>query len=463
MKKFLFLISVCAVCLSACKQYSNYERPDTLTKGIDSLYRDSTRQYQVVKADTTNFGNTPWKKVFTDAKLQTLIQKALDNNLDLQSAELTVQQSQAALKVARLAYYPTLSFNPQGTVSSWDFGKATKTYSFPINASWQLASFGKIRNTKKQAEANLELSKAYKQAARTSIIAGVANMYYTLQMLDEQLRTTKETVEIWKESVRTMELMKQAGMTNEAAIGQARANLIQLEASVPTLEQNIREVENALCLILNIPAEPIARNAFNADNFTASFSTGVPLQLLANRPDVHAAEMQVVSAFYNVNIARSSFYPSLTISGQAAWTNSAGNIVNPGKILATALASLTQPLFAQGQLKAQLKISKLQYENSLLQFRNTLLSAGNEVSNALTAYQTAILRQEATQRQVDELKKTLENTQMLFKHTNSTSYLETLTAQQSLIQAQLSLISDKFDKVQAVINLYQALGGGRES
>ena len=463
MKKFLFLISVCAVCLSACKQYSNYERPDALTKGIDSLYRDSTRQYQVVKADTTNFGNTPWKKVFTDAKLQTLIQKALDNNLDLQSAELTVQQSQAALKVARLAYYPTLSFNPQGTVSSWDFGKATKTYSFPINASWQIASFGKIRNTKKQAEANLELSKAYKQAARTSIIAGVANMYYTLQMLDEQLRTTKETVEIWKESVRTMELMKQAGMTNEAAIGQARANLIQLEASVPTLEQNIREVENALCLILNIPAEPIARTAFNADNFPASFSTGVPLQLLANRPDVHAAEMQVVSAFYNVNIARSSFYPSLTISGQAAWTNSAGNIVNPGKILATALASLTQPLFAQGQLKAQLKISKLQYENSLLQFRNTLLSAGNEVSNALTAYQTAILRQEATQKQVDELKKTLENTQMLFKHTNSTSYLETLTAQQSLIQAQLSLISDKFDKVQAVINLYQALGGGRES
>lgn len=459
--KNLIYIACCSTLLCSCGIMKDYERPADLTQGIDSLYRDTTAN-SVAQADTTNFGNTPWQEVFTDPYLQKLINKALANNADLRSADIAVKQAEASLKVARLAYYPAISFNPQGAMTSWDFNKATKTYSVPLAASWQFNLFS-LRNNKKKAQTGLEMTKAYKQAARTSIIAGVANMYYTLQMLDEQLKTTQETVNIWAENVRAMELMKEAAMTNEAAVGQAKANYYSLLTSVPTLKESISQTENALCTLLHEAPHAIERGTFDADAFPASFSKGVPLQLLANRPDVNAAELQLASSFYDVNIARASFYPTLNITAQGSWTNSSGmGIVNPGKILANLLGSLAQPIFANGRLKAQLKISKLAYDNARLQFEQTLLNAGQEVSNALSTYHAAQIQQELRQKQVETLTQTLENTKQLFQYSSSTSYLETLTAQQSLIQAQLNLISDKFDKVQAAISLYQALGGGRE-
>lgn len=461
MKHFLTIIG-CSAMLASCSLYKNYERPQQLTNAIDSLYRDTTSTYSVVKADTTNFGNTPWQEVFTDPQLQTLIKKALANNTNLQNADLSIQQIEAALKMQRLAYYPSLAFSPQGSLSSWDFNKASKTYAFPITASWQFGSWGTIRNTKKQYEMNLEMTKAAKQATRTSIIANVANLYYTLQMLDEQLKTTEATINIWAENVRAMELMKTGGMTNQAAVSQAKANYYNLLSTVPTLKNSISQSENALCTLLCEAPHPIERGVFNADNFPASYSTGMPVDLLANRPDVHAAEMKIASAFYGVNIAKSSFYPSLNITAQGSWTNNAGMIVNPGKILATLVGNITQPLFANGKLKANLKISQLQYEEAQNNFKNTLLTAGQEVSNALAQYQSAEQQEQVCKQQVAELTTALQSTQELFQHSTSTTYLETLTAQQSLIQAQLTLISDKFDKVQAAISLYQALGGGRE-
>lgn len=440
--------------------YKNYERPASLTQGMDSLYRNTTEN--VVNADTASYGNTPWQEVFTDPQLQAIINKALANNTNLLNADLSIQQIQASLKMQRLAYYPSIAFQPQGTMSSWDFNKASKTYAFPIAASWQFASMGTIRNTKKQYEMNLEMTKAAKQAARTTIIANVANLYYTLQMLDEQLKTTQATINIWAENVRAMEAMKEGGMTNQAAVSQAKANYYNLQSTVPTLKNSITQTENALCTLMCEAPHSISRGTFNADNFPTSYSIGMPVQLLANRPDVHAAEMKIASAFYNVNIAKAAFYPSLNITAQGSWTNNAGMIVNPGKILATLLGSISQPLFANGRLKANLKISQLQYEAAQNDFKSTLLSAGQEVSNALAQYQAAAQQEEACRHQVAELTTALENTKMLFQHSASTTYLETLTAQQSLIQAQLTLISDKFDKVQAAINLYQALGGGRE-
>ena len=460
--KHLIYILGCSALLSSCHLFRNYERPQSIGNGLETLYRDTTDTQAALPADTANFGNTPWQEVFTDPQLQALISKALENNTNLRSADLTIQQAEAGLSIARLAYYPSVSFGPQGNISSWDFGKATKTYSFPLTASWQVGALGQLRNAKKQAEATLEVSKAAKQATRTAIIASVANLYYTLQMLDEQLKTTEATVAIWAENVRTMELMKTAAMTNEAAVGQTKANYYNLLSSVPTLKQNITQAENALCSLLHEAPHPIARGSFNADAFPASFSAGVPLQLLANRPDVHAAEMQLASSFYKVNAAKSAFYPSLSIGAQASWTNNAGVIVNPGKILASAFASLTQPIFMNGQLKANLKVSQLQYEDAQLQFEQALINAGQEVSNALTDYQAASQSQATRQQQVETLTATLHNTQELFQRSASTTYLEILTAQQSLIQAQLSLIQDKFDKVQAAISLYQALGGGRE-
>lgn len=461
MKRIIYIVG-CSVLLSSCGIMKNYERPENMTNDIDKLYRDTTEAGTALQTDTTNFGNTPWQEVFTDPQLQALINKALSNNTDLRASELTIEKAEAALKVARLAYFPSMSFSPQGSLTSWDFNKATKVYNVPLSAGWQFNLFS-LRNNKKKAEVGLETSKAYKQATRTSIIAAVANMYYTLQMLDEQLKTTLATVDLWAENVRAMELMKEAAMTNEAAIGQAKANYYNLQTTIPTLKQNISQTENALCSILHEAPHPIARGTFNADAFPKSYSVGIPMQLLANRPDVHAAELQLASAFYDVNIARSAFYPSLNITAQAGWTNSSGmGLVNPGKILATLAGSLTQPIFANGQLRAQLKISKLDYENACLQFGQSLLNAGQEVSNALASYQAAEQHQAVRQKQVETLARTLQDTKQLFQYGTGTSYLETLTAQQSLIQAQLNLISDKFDKVQAAISLYQALGGGRE-
>ena len=462
MKKHLIIILGCTAMLSSCHLYSNYERPQGLVS--DSLYRDTTSTYAVLQGDTTNFGNTPWQEVFTDPYLQGLIEKALQNNADIRTADLTIQQAEAGLMTSRLAYLPSLALSPQGTISSFDGSKATKTYSIPVQASWQIDAFGTLRNAKRQAEASLLQSKAYKQVTRTSIIASVANMYYTLQMLDEQLKITRETSKIWEKNVAAMEAMQQAGGgTTSAAVAQSKANYYQILTTIPTLEQNIKETENSLCSILHEAPHPIERSRFNADNFPSSFSAGVPMQLLSNRPDVRAAEMQLAYAFYGVNKARGNFYPQITLSGSAGWTNSAGAmIVNPAKFVASAVGSLVQPLFQKGQLRANLKVAKAQQESAQLAFEQKLLDAGREVSNALSLYQASTLEEESRKKQVEQLEKAVEYTDYLFTHGNSTTYLEKLTAQQSLLQGQLSLISDKFDKVQAAISLYQALGGGRE-
>ena len=457
MKKILFILAGTLV-LAGCKSYKNYERPQSIEDTAkEQLFRD------VQGTDTMSFGNMPWREVFTDAQLQQLIEKALAQNTDLQKADHNIQKARIGLKVSKLSYLPTLAVAPQGQIASFDGGKATKTYTLPLSLSWELGSWGSLRNNRKKAGVDTLIAAGAKQATQTAIVSAVANLYYTLQMLDEQLRTTKETVVIWKKNVDAMEAMQQAGLTNNAAVAQARANFYELQTTIPTLEHSIRQTENALCVILNEAPHPIARSAFNADAFPADFSTGVPLQLLSSRPDVKIAELQLASAFYNTNIARSAFYPSLTLSGTAGWTNSAGSMVlNPAKFIANAVGSLVQPLFAQGKLRAQYKIAKIEQESLTLDFRNTLLSAGQEVSDALSAYQTAIAKAEKRKLEVEQLEQALEKTLFLFSHGNTTSYLETLTAQQSLLSAKLSLISDKYDKLQAGISLYQALGGGRE-
>ena len=463
MKRNLLYIIGGSVLLSSCNIYSTYKRPDNLS--TDSLYRDTTAIYNVVASDTVNFGNTPWQEVFTDPQLQDLINRALSQNTDMQVADLTIRQAEAGLMTSRLAFLPSLSFTPQGTVSTFDMGKATKTYSLPLQASWQIDAFGQLRNAQKQAEVSLMQAKVSKQAARTSIVSAVANMYYTLQMLDEQLKVTKATAEIWKKNVDAMEAMFQAGgITNSAAVSQTKANYYQILTTIPTLEQNIRETENSLCSLLHEAPHPIARNSFDSETFPTSLSAGVPMQLLSNRPDVRIAELQLATAFYATNQARSAFYPQITIGGNAGWTNSAGTaIINPPKFVASAVASLVQPLFMKGQLRANLKIAKAQQESAQLRFEQSLINAGVEVSNALGSYQSAMQQELSRQKQVKELENAVAETEFLFSHGNTTTYLEKLTAQQSLLQAQLSLISDRFEKMQAAISLYQALGGGREN
>lgn len=385
---------MCATALlSSCHIYKSYDRPEDITTA--GLYRDTVAGGDTLVADTANFGNLPWREVFTDPKLQALIEQALTSSPDIRTAALKVKEAQAPLLASKLAFIPALTLSPQGTVSSWDKGKATQTYSLPVTASWQIDLFGQLLNLKRQAQATLEQTKAYEQNTRVQLIANTANLYYTLLMLDRQLEITEGTAEILKKNTETMEAMKESGIynTTEAAVEQSRAAYAQVQASLPDIRTNIREIENSLCLLLGEPAHAIERGILEEQQLPSDFSAGIPLQLLSNRPDVKAAEQALASAYYNTNVARSNFYPRITLSGSAGWTNSAGAaIVNPAKLLASAVASLTQPIFQNGANIAKLKIAKAQQEEAQIQFQTTLLNAGNEVSNALGQYQACSQR-----------------------------------------------------------------------
>ncbi|CCX62430.1 outer membrane protein oprM multidrug resistance protein [Bacteroides sp. CAG:598] len=459
--KILTLICATAL-LSSCHIYKTYDRPEDIV--AEGLYRDTVAVNDTLVSDTANFGNLPWREVFTDPQLQALIEQALTSSPDIRTAALRVQEAQAPLLASKLAFIPALTLSPQGTVSSWDKGKATQTYSLPVTASWQIDVFGQLLNLKRQAQATLEQTLAYEQNVRVQLIANTANLYYTLLMLDRQLQITEGTAEILKKNTETMIAMKEAGFynTTEAAVEQSRAAYAQVQASIPDIRSSIREVENSLCLLLGEPAHGIERSVLEEQQLPNEFSVGIPLQLLSNRPDVKAAEQALASAYYNTNVARSNFYPRITLSGSAGWTNSAGAaIVNPAKLLASAVASLTQPIFQNGANIAKLKIAKAQQEEAKIQFQTTLLNAGNEVSNALDMYQACTEKVNARNMQVNSAKNAADYTKELFNLGTST-YLEVLSAEQSYLSAQLSEVSDTFSRMQAVISLYQALGGGRE-
>lgn len=459
--KILTLICATAL-LSSCHIYKTYDRPEDIV--AEGLYRDTVAVNDTLVSDTANFGNLPWREVFTDPQLQALIEQALTSSPDIRTAALRVQEAQAPLLASKLAFIPALTLSPQGTVSSWDKGKATQTYSLPVTASWQIDMFGQLLNLKRQAQATLEQTLAYEQNVRVQLIANTANLYYTLLMLDRQLQITEGTAEILKKNTETMIAMKEAGFynTTEAAVEQSRAAYAQVQASIPDIRSSIREVENSLCLLLGEPAHGIERSVLKEQQLPNEFSVGIPLQLLSNRPDVKAAEQALASAYYNTNVARSNFYPRITLSGSAGWTNSAGAaIVNPAKLLASAVASLTQPIFQNGANIAKLKIAKAQQEEAKIQFQTTLLNAGNEVSNALDMYQACTEKVNARNMQVNSAKNAADYTKELFNLGTST-YLEVLSAEQSYLSAQLSEVSDTFSRMQAVISLYQALGGGRE-
>lgn len=450
MKKILI---VClAAAMTSCGIYKNYQRPDVVT---DGLYGTAET------ADSTTLGDISWQEMFTDPQLQALIDLALTNNTDLQSAQWRVKEAEATLKSARLAYLPSFNFAPQGTISSFDNGAASKTYSIPVTASWQIDIFNGLTNAKRKAKALYLQSREYQQAVRTQLIASVANLYYTLLMLDSQYEVTKETAAKWEESVRTMREMKAAGMTNEAGVAQYEGSYYGIVASLNDIEYSIRETENSLCSVLGEVPHEIVRGRLDEQQLPDNLAVGVPVQMLSNRPDIRQAEYSLMQSFYATNAARSALYPSITLSGSAGWTNNAGVITNPGKLLLSAAGSLLQPIFNANANRANLKIAKAQQEESKLAFQQALLNAGAEVNNALTQCQTARAKTDLRIKQIEAMERAVESTELLMQH-SSTTYLEVLTAQQSLLSAQLSQIADQFDEIQGVVNLYQALGGGRD-
>ena len=385
----------------------------------------------------------------------------MQNNTDYQSAQLRIEEAKATLLSSKLAFLPSFALAPQGTISSFDSQKATKSYELPVTASWELDIFGRMRNSKKQAQALYAQSVDYKQAVRSQLIANVANTYYTLLMLDEQLKLSEETAEAWKETVGAARALMDAGQYNEAGVSQMEATYYSVQASVVDLKEQINQTQNTLALLLAETPRNYERGKLADQVMPDDLSIGIPLQMLSNRPDVRSAERSLEAAFYVTNQARSAFYPSIVLSGSAGWTNAAGSIiVNPAKFIATAVGQLTMPLFNRGQNIAQLRIAKAQQEEASLSFQQTLLNAGAEVNDALTAYQSSKLKTELYQKQVESLEKTVTSTSLLMEY-GTTNYLEVLTARQSLLNVQLTQVSNRFTEIQSVISLYQALGGGR--
>ena len=461
MKSFNIIIMVSAAALlSGCGIYGKYERPEVDAAGI---VRDVTSNTDTLAVtDTTSFGNLPWKSVFTDPALQSLIEKGLENNTDLLNAALNVKIVEAHLMAAKLAFVPSFTFSPQGTISSWDGNKATKTYSLPVNASWSIDLFGNLLNQKRSAQMALLATKDYQLVVKTNLIANVANAYYTLLMLDKQLEIVNNMVGLTKETWDMMKLQKDFKGGKETSVQSAEANYYSVLAQAADLKRQIRETENSLSLLLGQRAQYIERGKIDDQNLPVEFSTGVSLQMLNNRPDVHYAEMTLAQCFYNTQAARSKFYPNITISGSGAFTNSAGaGIVNPGKWLLSAVGSLVQPIFQNGQLIAGLKVAKAEQEQAYNTWQNAVLSAGSEVSNALVLYNSSDEKSKLEAKQVESLRKNVEYTKDLFQSAGST-YLEVITAQQSLLNAELAKVQDDFYKMQAVVNLYYALGGGRD-
>ena len=457
MKKLIILYCISAwVGLGACSVYKSYERPDMPV--VDSLYR----QAAATSADTTSIASLSWRELFTDPKLQALIETGLQNNTDLNIARLKVTEAEATLMTSRLAYLPSISFEPSGTLRSVDGNAMTKSYDIAASASWEVDIFGKLTNAKRGAKAALEQSEAYRQAVQTQLIATIANSYYSLLMLDAQLDISERTAAIWGENVRAMKALKAAGDDTELAVAQSEASKLSVDASIASLRQQIDQMENTLTALLGIAPQKIDRTTIGEQRFPTELAAGVPLQLLQRRPDVRQSEAALAQAFYATNAARAAFYPSITLSGSAGWTNAAGAaITNPGQWLFTAVGSLVQPLFNRGKNIANLRIAKAQQEEALLSFRQSLLDAGTDVNNALIQWQTARQRQQIDQQQILSLESTVRSSELLMQY-SSQNYLEVLTARQTLLQAELTAVSDRFDEIQGVINLYHALGGGAE-
>ena len=452
--------AVSASALTGCGIYKKFEMPQS--SALTTEYARVSDQ----EPDSASFGSRPWQEVFTDPLLADLINQALDNNKDLANAKLNVDMAHASLKGARLAFLPSVALAPNGAGSKMggnqlDWSAMSWTYQLPLSVSWEVDVFGKLINSERGAAATERQAKDYEQAVRSQIIGAVANTYYAISMLESQLELSRATAENWAQSVEVMINLKEAGRLNETAVVQSRANYYSVLASITDLELQLNEMNNTMSLLLNVLPQKWAIPSYAVLPEPAIMRDAVPMRELAARPDVRAAEETLAAAYYTTCGARAAFYPGLTITAAGGFTNSLGTMIkNPGEFFITLAGSLPAPLFSRGANIARLDAAKAQQKQALNNFEYALLSASSEVSNALTAYEKACEKQKLLASQIENLEKSVEYTQELLTLGTST-YLEVLTAQTSLLQAQMAGISCANARDRAVITLYQALGGGR--
>ena len=452
----IIILGLATLSLTGCKSlYGTYKRPEVKT---DGLVRDPIND-QTTLEGANDFGQLPWRDVFTDPNLQAIIEKALTNNPDLLTAALNIDIAEQQLGAAKLAFLPSLAFAPQGTITH--FGshvEATKSYTLPIASSWEIDLFGNLRNAKKASQMAMIQMQDYKVAVQTRLICNVANLYYTLLMLDRQNKIVTDMATLTKSTWDMMQLQMDYGRARSTSVQSAQSAYYGVQARATDIKKQTREVENSLSLLMGEPVHGIARGTLDNQKLPSNFSGGIGVEILSNRADVHANEMALAKCFYNINQARARFYPSLSITASGGWSNGNG-MVNPAKLLFTAIGKLTQPIFMQGKLRAGLRVAEDQYKIAYNKWQNSVLTAGSEVSNALVAYNAAEEKDVLYTKQIEILKKNVEQTQMLYNQSSS-SYLEVITAQQNLLNAEISQVQDQFSKLQAIVNLYYALGGG---
>ncbi|MBF4491290.1 efflux transporter outer membrane subunit [Flavobacterium sp. MR2016-29] len=460
--KYILMV-IAAALLSACSITKKYERPTTLS--TDKLYRDQA------SADSTTIANMPWQSVFKDEKLNALIQKGLDNNLNLKNAIENIIQAQASLRQSKLAYYPTLQLDANATRTKQseaglnfpagiNINTLTTTYKLGLSTSWEADIWGKLSSSKRAALASYLATDAAKQAVQTQLISDIANNYFLLLAYDKQLKITQETLESRVKNVETIKALKEGAIVTGAAVVQSEANQHAAEVLIPDLKQSIRETENAINILLGQAPGPIDRGELGTQVIPENIAIGVPSQLLQNRPDVRQAEYNFRVAFESTNLARTYFYPSLTLTASGGFSNLELKDFFSNSIFYSIIGGLTQPIFNQGLNKTRLTTAKSQQLQAYNNFQQSLLTAGQEVSNALYSYQMAVEKQDSREKQIEALTKAVDYTQQLLEYSSATNYTDVLTSEQNLLAAQLSGINDNLQKLQAVVNLYRALGGG---
>ena len=456
--------------LTGCGIYNKYEQ-NTQTPA-DAFGTDENIQ---VASSQTTVAEMSWREFFTDPLLQQLIEQVLANNTDLKSARIAVEKSQAALTAAKLAYLPSLTFAPQGSLSSFDNSKAVKTYNLPLQISMDLDVFGSITNKKRAAKAVLLQAQMQEEAVRSNLVSITAQQYLMLQVLDREMDILIQTDSLWNESLETEKALWENGKAYSTAVNQMEASYLSMKTQIVDTRRNIRAVENAICKLLGVSPRHIERQKWGSsilhfaeevgDVEERAFNEkylriGIPAQMLENRPDIRMANHAMEEAFYNTAAARSAFYPSITLSGAAGWTNNSGmGIVDPGKLLLNAVAQLTQPIFARGKLIANKKIAKLTEEDMQQKYVQMVINAGNEVNEAMADYATARDKHDFFKRQVEVLREAYTGTHELMDN-GKASYIEVLRAQESLLDAQLSSAMNMYYGAESIIALYIALGGG---
>lgn len=459
--KSIYSIALAGLLMSSCQLYKNYDRSEynIITDGIYG---------EMQTAGDNSLGDLKWRDIFTDPKLQALIERGLAQNNNMKNADLRIKEADYALQCAKLAYIPSIYFNPSGTVSrAWDpYDRAdftaSKTYSLPATMSWQVGSIGSLRNNKKKAEVTREQLRNAKQAIQAQIVSGIASMYYNLCMLDEQLALTQETEQNWNKYLTMQRQLMDAGQSNMAAVASIEATCHSIATSVISIQNSIQTIESSLATLMGETHSSIDRGSLATFRKPDICSTGLPITILDRRPDVRDAEYKLAAAFYDKNIAFSEFFPNLNITANGQFTNSLGGaIFNPGAMIGAAVASLSQPIFANGRIRAQYKVSKAEMEIAMSDFQQAVIKAGNEVSLAMDDIYTASELQGHIDKQVEALGRALNATEQLYANTGA-NYLNVITAQNSLLSAQMSQISNRMAAITATIDLYQALGGGAE-